>query len=107
MHPSAQAATVWNIRNLLITAVALLSLLGLAVSGHVLHNANVDRAIASDAASINQTGDLLLESAGQWARERGATNLALNAANPASNEQIAAIANFRKLSDQPFERALG
>ena len=82
MHSSAQAATVLNIRNLLITAVALLSLLGLAVSGYVLHNASVDRAIASDAASINETADLLLESAGQWARERGATNLALNAANP-------------------------
>jgi methyl-accepting chemotaxis protein len=106
MHPSAQAATVWNIRNLLITAVALLSLLGLAVSGHVLHNANVDRAIASDAASINQTADLLLESAGQWARERGATNLALNAANPAADAQLAAISNYRKSADQAFERAV-
>jgi methyl-accepting chemotaxis protein len=106
MHPSAQAATVWNIRNLLITAVALLSLLGLAVSGHVLHNANVDRAIASDAASINETADLLLESAGQWARERGATNLALNAANPATDAQVAAISNFRKSADQAFERAI-
>src|SRR5215207_5653597 len=106
MHPSAQAATVWNIRNLLITAVALLSLLGLAVSGHVLHNANVDRAIASDAASINQTGDLLLESAGQWARERGATNLALNAANPAADAQLAAISNYRNSADQAFERAV-
>ena len=85
MHTSAQAATVLNIRNLLITAVALLSLLGLAVSGYVLHNASVDRATASDAASINETADLLLESAGQWARERGATNLALNAANPATD----------------------
>ena len=63
--------------------------------------------MASGAAEVNETADLLLESAGQWARERGATNLALNAANPATNEQIAAIANFRKLSDQPFERALG
>jgi methyl-accepting chemotaxis protein len=106
MHPSAQAATVWNIRNLLITAVALLSLLGLAVSGHVLHNANVDRAIASDAASINETADLLLESAGQWARERGATNLALNAANPATDAQLAAISNYRKSADQAFERAV-
>jgi methyl-accepting chemotaxis protein len=106
MHPSAQAATVWNIRNLLITAVALLSLLGLAVSGHVLHNANVDRAIASDAASINETADLLLESAGQWARERGATNLALNAANPAADAQLAAISNYRKSADQAFERAV-
>src|SRR5829696_5538221 len=104
MDTSAQAATVLNIRNLLITAVALLSLLGLAVSGYVLHNASVDRATASDAASINQTADLLLESAGQWARERGATNLALNAANPAAGAQLAAISNYRKSADQAFER---
>jgi methyl-accepting chemotaxis protein len=107
MNPSAEVATVWNIRNLLIAAVALLSLLGLAVSGYVLHNASLERATASGAAEVNETADLLLESAGQWARERGATNLALNAANPATDQQIAAIANFRKLADQPFERALG
>ena len=106
MHTSAQAATVLNIRNLLITAVALLSLLGLAVSGYVLHNASVDRATASDAASINETADLLLESAGQWARERGATNLALNAANPATAAQVTAISNYRKSADQAFERAI-
>lgn len=107
MNPSAQAATVWNIRNLLITAVALLSLLGLAVSGYVLHNASLERATASDAATVNETADLLLASAGQWARERGATNLALNAANPAADAQVAAISNFRKMADEPFERALG
>ena len=107
MNPSAQAATVWNIRNLLITAVALLSLLGLAVSGYVLRNASLERTTASDAASVNETADLLLESAGQWARERGTTNLALNAAGPATDAQVAAIANFRKSADQPFERALG
>src|SRR5881628_2192348 len=107
MNPSANASTVCNIRNLLITAVALLSLLGLAVSGYVLHTASLERATAADAASVNETADLLLESAGQWARERGATNLALNAANPATDEQKTAIANFRRSSDQPFERALG
>jgi methyl-accepting chemotaxis protein len=107
MNPSVQAETAWNIRNLLVSAVALLSLLGLAVSGYVLHNASMERTTASDAASVNETADLLLESAGQWARERGATNLALNAVNPATDVQVAAIANFRKSADQPFERALG
>jgi len=66
----------------------------------------MDRATASDAASVNATADLLLESAGQWARERGATNLALNAPDPAADAQKASIANFRKLGDQPFEQAL-
>ena len=106
-NASARAGTVWNIRNLLITAVALLSLLGIGISGYVLHNASLERATASDAASVNETADLLLESAGQWARERGATNLALNAANPAADAQVAAISNFRKMGDEPFERALG
>ena len=107
MNLSAQSATVWNIRNLLMTAVALLSILGLAVSGYVLRSASLERATASDAASINETADLLLESAGRWARERGATNLALNAANPATDAQMAAISNFRKLADQSIEKALG
>src|SRR4029453_1870568 len=61
--------TVWNIRNLLTTAVALLSLLGLAVSGYFLPNASLERSTASEAASVNETADLLLASAGQWARE--------------------------------------
>ena len=105
--PATNSGTIWNIRNMLVTAVALLSLLGLGVSSYVLHHASLQRTMAFDAASINQTADLLLESAGQWARERGATNLALNAANPASDAQLATIANFRKSADQPFERALG
>src|SRR4051794_20805809 len=107
MNSSASSSgTIWNIRNLLVTAVALLSLLGLGVSSYVLHHASLQRTMAFDAASINETADLLLESAGQWARERGATNLALNAADPATDAQTAAIANFRKSADQSFERAL-
>ena len=100
------SGTVWSIRNLLVAAVALLAVFGIGISGHVLRNASLERATASDAASVNETADMLLESAGQWARERGATNLALNAAEPATDAQKATIANFRKLGDQPFEQAL-
>ncbi len=103
---SARAATVWSIRNLLVAAVSLLALFGIGISGYVLRNANLERATASDAASVNETADLLLESAGQWARERGATNLALNAAESATDAQKTAIGNFRKAGDQPFEQAL-
>jgi methyl-accepting chemotaxis protein len=103
---SAQGATVWSIRNLLVAAVSLLALFGLGISGYVLRNASLGRATASEAASVNEIADLLLESAGQWARERGATNLALNAAEPAADAQKASIANFRKFGDQPFEHAL-
>src|SRR3954464_4733707 len=105
-NASAQVGTAWSIRNLLVAAVALLALFGLGISGYVLRNASLERATASDAASVNETADMLLESAGQWARERGTTNLALNATDPATDAQKAAIANFRKLGDQPFEQAL-
>jgi methyl-accepting chemotaxis protein len=106
INASARAGTVWSIRNLLVAAVSLLALFGIGLSGYVLRNASMERATASDAASVNETADLLLESAGQWARERGATNLALNAADPAADAQKASIANFRKLGDQPFEQAI-
>jgi methyl-accepting chemotaxis protein len=106
INPAAQIGTVWSIRNLLVAAVALLALFGIGLSGYLLRNANLERATAAEAAAINETADMLLESAGQWARERGATNLALNAADVATDAQKATIANFRKLGDQPFEQAL-
>src|SRR5262249_44095518 len=106
MNASEQGGTVWSICNLLVAAVSLLALFGIGLSGYVLRNASLERATASDAASVNETGDMLLESAGHWARERGATNLALNGADPVTDTQKAAIANFRKLGDQPFELAL-
>ena len=107
INPAAQIGTVWSIRNLLVAAVALLALFGIGLSGYLLRNASLERATAAEAAAINETADMLLESAGQWARERGATNLALNAADVATDAQKATIANFRKLGDQPFEQALG
>src|SRR5689334_1185264 len=106
INAPAQSGTVWSIRNLLVAAVALLALFGISLSGYVLWHASLDRATAADAASVNETADVLLEAAGQWARERGATNLALNAADPATDAQKTAIGNFRKLGDQPFEQAL-
>jgi methyl-accepting chemotaxis protein len=103
---NASAQAVWSIRNLLVAAVSLLALFGIGLSGYVLHRASLERTTASDAASVNETADKLLESAGQWARERGATSLALNAAEPSTDAQKTTIANFRRRGDQPFEQAL-
>jgi hypothetical protein len=103
---SAQAATVWSIRNLLVAALSLVAMFGIGLSGYILRSASLERATALDAASVNEIADMLLESAGQWARERGATNLALNAADQASDAQKAAIANLRKVGDQPLGQAL-
>ena len=103
---SGSVNSIWTIRNVLVTAVALLSLFCFGVSGYVLHRAAAERATASLAASTNDTADLLLAAAGHWARERGATNLALNSATEASPAQVAAIASSRKSADQNFIDAL-
>jgi methyl-accepting chemotaxis protein len=103
---SGSASSIWTIRNVLVTAVALLSVFCFGLSGYVLYRAAAERATASLAASTNETADLLLAAASHWARERGATNLALNSATEASPAQIAAIASSRSAADQNFSGAL-
>ncbi len=98
--------SIWTIRNVLVTAVALLSVFCFCVSGYVLYRAAAERATAHSAASTNDTADLLLTAAGHWARERGATNLALNSANAPSSAQVATISSSRSLGDQGFNDAL-
>jgi methyl-accepting chemotaxis protein len=95
-------ATIFNIRNMLMGAVATLSLFGMVISGYVLKRADAERAISAEAAAINETADLLLQAAGNWARERGATNLSLNAPTPATDQQTTAIAGFRRAADSAF-----
>ena len=46
-------ATIFNIRNMLMGAVATLSLFGMVISGYVLKRANAERMISAEAASIN------------------------------------------------------
>src|SRR5688572_4487548 len=99
--------SIWTIRNVLVTAVALLSVFCFCISGYVLYRAAAERATASSAASTNDSADLLLAAAGHWARERGATNLALNAPGVPTQAQAAAIASSRSLADQNFNDALG
>ena len=68
---SGSANSIWTIRNVLVTAVALLSLFCFGVSGYVLHRAAAERVTASLAASTNDTADLLLAAAiGLWLGER-------------------------------------
>jgi methyl-accepting chemotaxis protein len=98
--------SIWTIRNTLVAAVALLSIFCFCVSGYVLYRAAVERQTAASAASTNDTADLLLTAAGHWARERGATNLALNAAEVPTQAQRAAIASSRGVADQSFTEAL-
>ena len=103
---SGSGNSIWTIRNVLVTAVALLSVVCVCVSGYILYRAAAERSTAARAASTNETADLLLAAAGQWARERGATNLALNSLDPATQAQTATIASSRNLADQSFNDAL-
>ena len=75
----AAQTTVFSIRNILVAGVVLLSLLALALAAADLMRANAERKAAEGSAGVNVTADLLLDAAGNWARERGATTIALNA----------------------------
>ena len=103
---NVRASTIFNIRNMLMGAVATLSLFGMVISGYVLKRANAERTVSAEAAEVNETADLLLQAAGNWARERGATNLSLNAPTPATDQQVSAIASFRKAADDAFADGL-
>lgn len=98
--------SAWTIRNVLTTTVALLSLFCFCLSGYVLYQASAERATALQAASTNETADLLLSAAGNWARERGAVNLALNAPSLPSPAQLDTISASRRAADQSFNDAL-
>src|SRR5262249_3190811 len=95
MPTHAARLTVLSIRNILVAAVALLSTLALACAGAGLMRASSARQAAEASAAVDATADLLLDAAASWARERGATTIAVNAAGPSSAEQVQAIAGFR------------
>ena len=64
INASVQTATVWSIRNLLVAAVSLLALFAIGVSGYVLRNASLERALGSDAASDRFADDVLTAAMG-------------------------------------------
>lgn len=62
-----------------------------------------------DAAKIvdsTDVSDLLITSAGNWAVERGITNAALSAPDPAADDRIARIMSRRQAADDAFRNAL-
>src|SRR4051794_41960404 len=95
-NASARAGTVWSIRNLLVTAVALLALFGIGIFGHVLRNASLERATAADAASGNETAGIFLGNAGPRGPGRGATKLAPHPPHPPGRAPKAANPKFPK-----------
>ena len=95
-----EAEAVWSIRNLLVTAVALLGLFGIGISNDLAQSGAAQ-------CGLGQRDRGYVAGKRRPMGPRGAAhNLALNAADPAADAQKSAIANFRKLGYQPFEQAL-
>ncbi len=101
-----RARTVFTIRNLLIGGVGMLVVFGLVTSATVISGTLQERALAARAGEVNHAIDLLMEAEANWARERGTTNAALNAAESIGADLAGRIASFRGLADASYQEGL-
>jgi len=95
-----------KIRYALPTAISLLALLLVAVTGYQVYAALKQRAVAEQFVTVNEAASLMLKSTADWAVERGLTNGAMRAAAPADDAAIAAIAAKRESADKAMAEAL-
>ena len=97
---------ILSVRNMLfgVVVVLVVGVLGFASSTvfQALHQR--DQGLKMEFA--NKVGDLLLNSANNWAVERGVTNAALNGANPVSAAQKSTIDQRRANADPAFIEAI-
>ena len=85
--------------------ISALTLMGVATAGFAAYQA-YDRRQESEAfLKVNHVSQLLLQSAGQWALERGLTNGQLKSPDALSDERRADIAKKRAVADQAFRDA--
>jgi methyl-accepting chemotaxis protein len=96
-----------KIRVALPLVVSALALLLLAVAGESALEAFNRRAEAQAFVKVNATAQLFLTSAGEWAIERGLTNAATRAADPAPAATRDEIAKHRAAADAALSDALG
>ncbi len=86
--------------------IAALVLLGVGSATLIAFQA-VDKRREADAfLKVNRAAQLLLQSAGQWAIERGLTNGALKSADPLAPERGAEIEKLRGSADAAFQAAI-
>ncbi|ABD89627.1 methyl-accepting chemotaxis protein [Rhodopseudomonas palustris] len=95
-----------RIRTLLPLIVCALALMAVAFAGLDARDALLRRQRSEAFVEVNQISRLLLRSAAQWATERGTTNAALKAPEPASAARLAAIGQLRSGADAAFREAL-
>jgi methyl-accepting chemotaxis protein len=95
-----------RIRTILPLIVSALVIMGVASAGIAAYRAYDIRRDSQAFLKINHISQLLLESAGQWAKERGLTNASLKSPEPVTIERRAEIAKARTISDQAFRDAV-
>src|SRR6478752_4215956 len=86
--------------------ISVLVLMGVATAGFAAYQAFGRREDSEAFLKVNQISQLLLQSAGQWAVERGLTNAPLKSPDAMSAERRADISKKRAVADQAFREAV-
>jgi hypothetical protein len=85
--------------------ISALVLTAVAPAGFAAYDALGRRQDSETFVKINQTSQLLLRSAGQWAVERGLTNAPLKSPDVLPAERRVQIVKTRAVADQAFREA--
>jgi methyl-accepting chemotaxis protein len=95
-----------RIRTILPLIISALALLLVVSAGLTAYDAMGRRQDSQAFLKVNQISQLLLQSAGQWAIERGMTNASLKSSDVPSPERRAEIVKLRASADQAFRDAV-
>ncbi len=95
-----------KIKTILFVTISILMFLISLGAFYEAYRLDQMRRAAAAAARSNAISDFLLEAAGQWAAERGATTGALNAPDPIAAPVRAQIEQRRAAGDKAFDNAL-
>lgn len=95
-----------RIGRVLPAIISVLALMGIAATGYTAIHAYHDRKEAAAFVGLNGISQSLLHSAGQWAKERGMTNAALNSPEVIPTDRRSEIDGVRATSDQAFRDAV-
>jgi len=85
--------------------ISALAMMAVTSAGFAAYEAFGRRQDSEAFLKVNQISQLLLRSAGQWALERGLTNVALKSPDPLPAEGRAEIVKKREAADQAFREA--
>ena len=95
-----------KIRTILPLIISALAIMAVASAGFAAYDAFVRRQESEAFLEVNQISQRLLQSAGQWAVERGMTNAPLKSPDALPAERRAEIVKTRAVADQAFREAV-